>query len=318
MWIVCFIFSFELFWFQWTGKHPVKLSTTITLPWLKFHSSQNLGWTGGFIVFHLTQWSSRIHWNSERIWPEFWNLRKKSPSTSIPYNTKQHSAKLLLNILKKLKIAPYICISCFVCLTLPAYGVVLLWILLLPRLLLLFPGKMYGQLNLRKCRTILYVDSGSTPSSSCYICQELHRQKRHSNCQQGQSCGNCRGGKKLPTFLYIYLSVQKYQRMFPSWPKYLVFWCYCSHPKKDAQLWHGCVECVTEGEHDTSHCHQTLSKWGWWSKPQWGWTWLSGAGYRTIIWGQAGWSLGHSDLVGGIPAHGGLVEIRLFLGSLPH
>lgn len=108
----------------------------------------------------------------------------------------------------------------------------LLWILLLPRPLLLFPEKTYGQLNLRRCRTALHVDSGSTLSSSCCLCQELHSQKRHSHCQRGQSCGNCRGGKRLPAFLFTCLSVQKYQRMFPSWHKYSAVWLLFTSKKR--------------------------------------------------------------------------------------
>lgn len=184
----------------------MKLNITTITPWLKFCSSQNLVWTGGFIIFHLRLrmvFENSLEFSENLAW--ILKSKKKIPNTYIPHNTKQYSEKLLLSIHKKnLILAPYIYISYFVCLTLPACNVMLLWILLLPRLLLLFPEKTHGQLNLGRCRTVLLVDSGSTLSSSCYVCQELHRQKRHSHCHQGQS-SNCRGGEKLPAFLYIYL-----------------------------------------------------------------------------------------------------------------
>lgn len=117
-----FCLFFYLFRFQWIGKHPVKLNITITTPWLKFLSSQNLVWAGGFTIFHLRlkmvfenslKFSENLAWISK--------LKKKSPYTYIPHNKKQHSAKLLLNMHKWLIMSPYIYVSCFVCLTLPAY-----------------------------------------------------------------------------------------------------------------------------------------------------------------------------------------------------
>lgn len=134
----------------------------------------------------------------------------------------------------------------------------LLCILLLPRLLLLFPEKAADQLNLRG-RTVLYVDSGSTFSSSCYVCQELHRRKSHSPCQQGQSCCNCRGEEKD---LFFSIEISENVSFLPQ--AFSTMMVLFTSKKRCTGLAQPCSVHDWERMWDlpTSYCHQTHSKWG--------------------------------------------------------
>lgn len=105
--------------------------------------------------------------------------------------------------------------------------------------------------------------------------------------------------------------------MFPSSPWYSVVWCYCSLPKKDAQVWHGHVECVAEGEQETSHCHRTLSKWGWCiqtpvrlSLALWSWgkdyflrpSWMEPWAIWSCVWHPCPWWGGWNEIIFMVPS----------------
>lgn len=124
----------------------------------------------------------------------------------------------------------------------------LLCILLFPRLLVLFPEKAAGHLNLWRCRTALHVDSDSNFSSSCYVCKNYTGKNVMSSRTillqlQWRKKGACFS-------LHLLVSVETSENV-SFLPKYLVLSCYCSHLKKDAQVWCSHVACMTERGHET-------------------------------------------------------------------